>query len=206
MRFGDAGDSRGQRGGEERGLDVFGKRVEDGIEFVGKAEVEHFVGFVKNDGLNVRKVKRAAADMVERTARGGHYNVRTALQGADLTAVVLTAVDRGHDDTGLATVVVEGFAHLQAEFAGGRQHENDRGFGFTAEDVTFNEGQREGSGLAGAGGCAAEHVGAGEQSGNGFRLNGRRFLKAEFRERGGNGFGKAEFGKSRHSRSNKRCV
>lgn len=66
--FGDAGDLRGQRGGEESRLHVAGKGVEDGVELVGKAQIEHFVGFVKHDGLDVREVERAAADVVERAA------------------------------------------------------------------------------------------------------------------------------------------
>jgi len=196
--FGDAGDLRGQRGGEESRLHVAGKGVEDGVELVGKAQIEHFVGFVKHDGLDVREVERAAADVVERAARRGDDDVRATAQGTDLAAVVLTAVDRGHEHAGLAAVVVERLAHLQAEFTGRGENEDERRIGFLTEHVALKERKREGGGLARARGGAAEHVGAGQEGGNGLVLNGGGFLEAEFGQGGNDGVGQAEFGESRH--------
>ena len=74
----------GQRGGEESRLHVAGKGVEDGVELVGKAQIEHFVGFVKHDGLDVREVERAAADVVERAAGRGDDDVRATAQATDV--------------------------------------------------------------------------------------------------------------------------
>ena len=111
--------------------------------------------------------------MVERAARRGDDDVRATAQGTDLAAVVLTAVDRGHEHAGLAAVVVERLAHLQAEFTGRGENEDERRIGFLTEHVALKER-------------------------NGLVLNGGGFLEAEFGQGGNDGVGQAEFGESRH--------
>lgn len=189
---------RGERRREERRLGVLGERFEDRVEFVRKAQVEHFVGFVEDDRADVAKLQGPLFDVVQRAARRGDDGVGAALQGADLAAVLLPAVDRRHEHARVAAVVVERFAHLKAEFTRGREDEKHGVFGFGADHVALEERERKGGGLPGAGGGLAQHVGAGKERGDRGFLNGGGFFKAHLRERRDEVFGESEFGEGGH--------
>ena len=110
--------------------------------------------------------------MVQRAARRGDDGVGAALQGADLAAVLLPAVDRRHEHARVAAVVVERFAHLKAEFTRGREDEKHGVFGFGADHVALEERERKRRRSSGAGGGLAQHVGAGKERGDRGFLNG----------------------------------
>ena len=120
---------------------MFGKCIENGVKFIGKAEVEHFIGLVKHDGLNVGKIERSAADMIKRAARRGDHDVSASLECSDLAAVVLPAVNRRNNDAGVAAVAVKGFTHLKAEFTRRSKDQYERGFCVMAENMAFQQGQ-----------------------------------------------------------------
>ena len=198
MTLGDVRDLGRKRGRKERRLHVVGEGFENRLEFVREAEVEHFVGFVEHERADLREVERALLDVVERAAGRRHDDVRPAAQGADLAAVFLTAVDRRDVRARSLAEAVEGFAHLQTEFARGRKNEHERQVGFLADDVALEKRQRKGGRLASAGRGHAENVAAGKESGDGFGLNRGRFFKTELRDGVDDRRGESEIGKSGH--------
>ena len=196
--FGNGGDLRGQRGRKERRLNLVGKRFENGVKLIGKTQIEHLIGFVKHNRLNVRKVERAAADMVKRTPRGGDDDMSAALECTDLTAVVLTAVNRGDEYLGVLAVVVERFAHLQAEFAGRRQNENNGFVCLHVERIAFNERKGKRGGFTCTGCGFAENVPARKNGRDRFVLNGGGLFKTQLGESGNNVRGKPQICKGCH--------
>ena len=114
MFVSDLRNSRRERSGEECCLYALGEGLEDGIQFVGKAEVKHLVSFVENHGLYGIKLERAAINVIKGSTWRGNNDMRAALKRADLSAIFLSAVDRRHDDAGISAVAVKRFTHLQA--------------------------------------------------------------------------------------------
>ncbi len=183
----------GQGRGEERGLPLRRRRLEDGLELVGEAHVEHLVGLVEHDGLDAAEVERAAADVIERATRRGDDDVHAAAEDGDLLAEGLSAVDRHGAGADGAAVAMERLGDLHGELAGGYEHEHGGAGGlgrFLREPL--QERQGEGGGLAGAGGGLAQEVAALEQRRDGLALDGRGFLVAERGEGLDEGGGEAE--------------
>ena len=197
--LGDLGDAGRQRGGEERGLPLLRRRLENRLELVGEAHVEHLVGLVEHDGLDAAQVEGVAPDVIERAARRGDHDVHAAAEDGDLLAEGLPAVDRHGAGADGAAVAMEGLGDLHGELAGGHQHEH-RGAGglggFLRE--LLQEGKGEGGGLAGAGRGLSQEIASLEERRDGLTLDGSGFLVAQ----GGEGFdedgGEAELRESRH--------
>ena len=64
---------------------VFGRRLEDRLEVLGEAHVEHLVRLVEDDQLHATsRLERAPADVIERAARRRDDDVDAALERADL--------------------------------------------------------------------------------------------------------------------------
>ena len=91
--LGNRRDARRHRGGEERRLPRVGRGGENRLEVVGKAHVEHLVGFVEHEHFERREVERLAAQMIERAAGRGHDDLDAAAQRADLLVHRRAAVD-----------------------------------------------------------------------------------------------------------------
>ena len=124
--------------------------------------------------------------------------MRAALECADLAAVFLSAVNGRNHDAGIATVAVEGFGDLEAEFAGRRENENDRFARLMPQRPAFDQRERKGGGFARAGSGLAENIRTLENRRNGGFLNRRGLFKAKSRKRGDELGREAEFGKCSH--------
>ena len=158
-------------GAKEGALGACRDFLEDGFHIFHESHVEHFVGFVENDGLYARKHDGAALDMVNQTARSGNYDVCLALEGAELYGDVLPAVNRNHMHLRhLGGVLLDGFGHLNSEFASRREHEH-RGF-VTVEIEPRKQRERECSGRTGTGLCRTEQVSTLQKGRNCLCLNG----------------------------------
>ena len=59
----DRGDARRQRGGEERRLPLGGRRLEDRLEVLGEAHVEHLVRLVEHDDLDASRARSVSRRM-----------------------------------------------------------------------------------------------------------------------------------------------
>ncbi len=65
-------------------LSLFRERVGDRVELFGEAHREHLVGFVEDERFDVRRVERAAANVIEHAARRSDDDLRAALERVDL--------------------------------------------------------------------------------------------------------------------------
>ena len=61
-----------------------GRRVEDRVEVLREAHVQHFVRFVENEHAQVGELQRPAPDVIERAAGRGDDDAGAALERADL--------------------------------------------------------------------------------------------------------------------------
>lgn len=59
-----------------------------------EALLEHLIGLVQNDGLQVREVEIATVDMIQDTAGRAHEELDTVAQLADLIIDRDTTIDR----------------------------------------------------------------------------------------------------------------
>ena len=111
-------DPRRHGGREQHGLGLVRQGVEDGVEVLGEAHVEHLVGLVEHDDLDGLEVEAAAGEVVDGPARGGDDDVDAAVQGVQLAADGLAAVDREHPGAEAAAVAVDGLGDLHGQLAG----------------------------------------------------------------------------------------
>ena len=180
--LGDAAD-RGRQRRREQG-DLPGGRclLEDPLDVVDEAHLQHLVGFVEHDAGDAAEVQRAALDVVHHAARSADHDVSAALQAHQLRRVALPAIDRQHmESLDPGRILLEGFGHLDREFA--RRHEHDDLRRAAPDLDATQQRQRKGGGLAGAGLRLADHVLAGQQHGDGGGLDRRRRLVADLRQR-----------------------
>ena len=69
VALGDRGDAGRHGGREQDGLPLERAGVEDGVDVLGEAHVEHLVGLVEHDQLDGVERERAAVDVVDGAAR-----------------------------------------------------------------------------------------------------------------------------------------
>ena len=105
------------RGREEQGLAPWGKEFDDLPDVVDEAHVEHRVGFVQHEVLEVVQTDVALADKVQKAPGGGHDNVHTTLKRGDLLALFDPAEDDGVVELLVLAVVADALADLGGEFA-----------------------------------------------------------------------------------------
>ncbi|MPN20599.1 hypothetical protein SDC9_167978 [bioreactor metagenome] len=130
----------------------------------------------------LRQIEGALLEVVHDASGSADDHVDAAAQCRQLDAVALPAVDGQHAYTlHLGRVRLERLADLQGELAGGGEHQCLRGLLVHVE--VFEDRQREGGGLAGAGLRLADDIASGQQRGNGRHLNGRGGLIAEVSDR-----------------------
>ena len=137
-----------------------------------KSHVEHPVGLVEHEKLDLVQPHRAAFEMVEQTSRRGDDDVGAGVQLVVLPAIADAAKNDGGFQIGEARVIVNGGLHLRGEFARGFEDERARAGRVLAE--LREDGQGERGGLAGAGLRAADDVASGEHERDGAELDGRR--------------------------------
>ena len=161
---GDRVDSCGHRRREEHGLALGGRGVQDGLDVVGKAHVEHLVGLVEYDDLDTTKWQRPAPDVVDRSTWCRHNHVHSAVEELQLTADRLAAVDRHNLYPEARAVFEDRLAHLHGQFARRHEHEGHRCWKAPGGGVdVLEDGEREGRGLAGTRGRLAKKVAPGDQ-------------------------------------------
>ena len=173
---------RRHRRREERRLARVRRRLQDRVEVVGEAHVEHLVGLVEDQHLQRVELERAAPHVIERAARGGDDDVGAAFEGADLLVHRRAAVERQDRQPDAFRVLVHRLGDLHRQLA--RRHEHEAAglarAGRPCADPLQHR-QRERGGLAGAGLGLAEQIAPFEQQRNRLALNRRRFLVSERR-------------------------
>ena len=89
-------DFRRHRGGKENGLPLLGDVLENRFDILAEAHAEHLIGLVKDDHLEMIKLKCAAPHMVHHTPRRAHDDLSPTAQSGELPLDRLAAIDR-HD-------------------------------------------------------------------------------------------------------------
>ncbi len=150
----------------------------DDLADVGQeAHVEHPVGLVEDEDLDLGQVDRALADVVEQPARRGHEDLDAGLQVLGLRLDRHAAVDHRVAQRHVPAVGAEAVEDLDGQLA--RRRDDQRAHrmarrrearvGVGAQALEHR--QRESGGLAGAGLGAAHQVAALEHQRNGLVLD-----------------------------------
>ena len=145
-----------------------------------EAHIEHFVRFIQNHRLNVVQADRLAVDVVEQTSRRTDDDLRFLLQCADLTADVLTAINRQANEN---LCNVSSFPISSADLNGkltGRRHDERYDAVFRYRNLV-HERDSEGSRFTRSCLCLTDQVGSGQRNRDGFGLDRGRFLKPQLR-------------------------
>ena len=147
-----------------------------------EAHVEHPVGLVEDEDLDLAEVGDLLADEVEQPPGRRDEDLDAAAQGLDLGVHRDAAVDDGRAQRDGPAVGPDALVDLHRELA--RRHEDEHAdrvagrrearVGLAAQAI--EDGQDEGGGLAGAGLGGGEHVAALEDERDGGRLDGGRGL------------------------------
>ncbi len=104
-----------------------GRALADELDVVDEAHVEHAVGLVQHQHLDVRQDGLAGAHVVHQAAGRGDQDVERAAQLAQLQAVGHAAHHGGHAQAAhVAAVGHRGFRDLDREFARRHQHQHAR--------------------------------------------------------------------------------
>jgi hypothetical protein len=99
----------------------------DVVDVVDEAHVEHAVGFVEHQHLDVLEHGLAGTEVVDQAAGGGDEDVQRAAQGLQLGRVGHAADDGGHAQARhVAAVVHGGLGHLHGQFTRRAQHQHTR--------------------------------------------------------------------------------
>ncbi|MNS67590.1 hypothetical protein D3C72_1008450 [compost metagenome] len=178
QRAGEVADLVAEGGREQQALLFLGHQGQDLLHVVDEAHVQHAVGFVQDQHLDLAQVEHALLLQVEQAAGGGHEDVDALLELADLRVHAHAAEDHGGVQLQVLAVRTHRLFDLGREFARGGQHEGTDADaaelvgGAAAHGELVQHRQGEGRGLAGAGLGAAQQVVAVEDHGNGLRLDG----------------------------------
>ena len=164
-------------GGEEQRLAQLRQVADDALDVGDEAHVEHAIGFVDHQHLDVVQQHLAALEMVEQAARRGDQHVDALLERALLVVEAHAADQQRHAELVVLAVDVEVLGHLGGQFTRRLQDQRARhahlatAFG---QDVDHRED--EGGGLAGARLGASEDIAAHQDDGDGLFLDrgGRR--------------------------------
>ena len=177
--------------GKQHGLARRRRQRAHALDVVDEAHVEHAVGFVQDEHLQLRQVDATAFDVVHQAAGGCDQQVDAALQRAVLHRVRRAAVETHGAHAQALAVAHRLLGDLLRELARRRQHQHarharhpvltDGRVGLRRDPV--QRGQHEGRSLAGARLRRADDVAAFEQRRDRLRLDGRRLVVAARGER-----------------------
>lgn len=154
---GDVHDLAGDGRGEHAQVLPVGDLLENMGHVFDKAHVQHPVGLVQHDGLDLLQADGAALHVVHEPAGGGHDDLGAFFQDVDLPVDGLAAVQTSHPDAGqigaqLAQLILD--LHRQLPRGGQDQAGHVR----PLRVGVLHHGDAKGKRLAGAGGGLGDHV------------------------------------------------
>ena len=162
---------------EEQRLALPRQHGDDLPDVVDEAHVEHAVGLVEDEDLDLVEVKRAVVAEVEQAAGRGDQDVDAVLKRPHLAAHRDAADGERHAEAEVAAIGAEALDDLAGELARRAEHEDAArlplGAGRRAGEA-MEDGQSEGGGLAGPRLGDADKVASGEDGRNGGGLDRRR--------------------------------
>ncbi len=171
--LGQALDFRRHGGRIKKRLPREGDQLADAFDIGNEAHVEHAVGFVDHQNLNLRKHQLAALEMIEQAARRRDQHIHAAIELAVLFVERGAADQKRHRELVVLAVFLEILGDLRRQFARRLQNQRARHARLgPAARQHLDHRQGEGGGLARARLRDADHVAALQHMGNALRLNG----------------------------------
>ena len=144
----------------------------DALDVGNEAHVEHPVGLVDDQHLDVGEQHLAALEEIDEPAGRRDQHVDAAVELPLLIGEALAADEQRHAELVVLAVGLEGVRHLRRELARRLEDERARHAGAGApggEDVDHGKGET--GGLAGAGLCATQDIASGQHIGDGLFLD-----------------------------------
>ena len=208
-RAGQRDDRARHRGGEQHGLPLLGHHPQDLLDVRQETQIEHLVGLVEDQHLDLAQDELGLVGQVEQAAGGAHDQVDALLQSLDLLFVRGAAVDREHLERAGAAARgggqagggdLEVLGDLDAQLTGGHDHERagravELAGGLTGRDAV-QQRDAEPVGLAHAGTGLPDEIGATQCQREGEFLDGERVGDPALGERGDDLRADAEFGEA----------
>ena len=179
-RIGENADFPGKRGGEQQVLALLGQKRHDAAHVGNESHVEHAVGFVEHEGLDLLQVDRLLLHVVEQPPGGGHQELYALAKRRGLRLHVDAAEYHGTAQADVLAVDAHALLDLRGELAGGREDQGPHrmprrgGAGVGVSREALQQRQREARGLAGSGLGAAHDVASLQNQRNRLRLDRRR--------------------------------
>ena len=161
----------------------------DGI-WRNESHVEHSVGLVEDQDLDLGEIHGALPDVIEQAARCGDQDLDAPPEELDLGVDPSAAVNDRGAECAAAAVCLHCLGDLDRQLARGGEDEDSDGMPRRREacvggvSKAFEDRQDEGGGLAGAGLGGGKHIAAVEDEWNRRALYGRRLRVALSRDCG----------------------
>ena len=123
----------------------------DLLELIGKAQIEHAIGFIEDQQLQTIDKQAALLEVIGNPPRRANDDLRDALQLLGLIIEILAAEDQGPLEIGATEQQAQLTIDLFGQFAGRRQDQRTRpSFAeHLAGQQPLNHGKQEGERLAG---------------------------------------------------------
>ena len=182
------GDLRRHGGREEHGLLPGGQPLQDLLHVVDEAHVQHAVGLVQHEDLQLLQMDEPLVVEVHQPAGGGHQDVHPPVEGLHLGVLAHTAEDDSVAQGQMAAIGLEAVTDLDGQFPGGGEDQGADGAALHRGGTEpLKDGGGKGAGLACAGLGTAQHVTPFQGRGDGLLLNGGRPGVALFLQGGEDG-------------------
>ena len=169
--------------GEHENAPLGVHRLEDRVDLLRETHVEHLVGLVEHEELDVGKIELSALDHVDDPCRGAHHHVHSPFQGPQLQADGLAAVDGDGPRMGAMAQRGDLRVHLDGQLPRGHQDERAQVGGRLGQPLDQRETECRGLSRSRAGARNQVAVPR-EEEGNGQRLDRGRFLEPLLLEHG----------------------
>ncbi len=195
--LGDHLDRVGHRRREHHRVALLRQAAEDVAHLREEAEVQHVVGFVEDQLLDVIERDVALPDVIHEAPRRGHDDVGLLLQRIRLRPEAHAADEAGRGQLVIGAEGVEERLRLQGDLACRRE---DEAAHTLAVGQPFGDGQHEGRRLPRSGLCEADDVLAAERGRDHRRLDGGGIDEADPRNGLEDRLGKAELREGRVGR------
>ena len=106
------GNLLGHGGREQQSLTLLGQELQNALDIVDKAHVQHTVSLVQNKALNRADVDQLLTHQIPQTARGCDQNVGAVLDGFDLRILGHTAKDDRRNTAEIAAILAQILVNL----------------------------------------------------------------------------------------------
>ena len=171
---------------EKNALTLFGHLGNNLHDVVGKAHIQHSVGFVEHEMSGAAQVEGAEVDVGDESTGSGDDDVGTRRKAATLLLIavaVVAAIYCHAVDVHIITKSLQGLVYLSRQLSRGRHDEAVDGIGRVAFAAQYGEqGQQIGCRFARAGLGYADEVFSFKDMGNTFLLNGCALVKSHIIE------------------------